>query len=564
MKVRKIISLLLCILMTLTCLCACNEGEEQETEPVAVTPPVNGTDVEINLADLGSYILVRSEYASVALVEKVVALNAKIEKHFGERLKIKDDFVKEGVATLQPSEFEIIIGNTRREETASVKSGYRYDDYGYTIVGKKIVIFAHHDEAAIKAIDLFISEVVSKIEEGKDNILKLSACKSVFCEYSLDSVKVNDTLLKEYTVVYPNKGTNAENEMAAMLAEHLSKVTGYPIGCESDKDFKYSADNYELLVGSTNRTVEAPTDLKGEESFISAKGKQIVITGGGYLGIYNAVEIFKKMLDDNKQGKEVALTLDSHREILVSEVVKAMSFNVWVSQKTTERSERVLTMIKNYTPDVLGVQEASPAWMTTLKNGLTAYACVGGGRDGGTKGEHSAIFYLKDKYTLLESGTKWLSDTPDAVSKYSESSLNRILSYAVLKRNSDGKVFVHVNTHYDHTSDVARKKQSQALVKIIEELSAKYPVVLTGDFNTTKGSDAYNTIIGAGFSNSFDIALEKQEKPTFHSYGSASKIIDFCFVSKGKISVTKYDVCTEMINGDYCSDHHPVYIEFIY
>ena len=244
-----------------------------------------------------------------------------------------------------------------------------------------------------------------------------------------------------------------------------------------------------------------------------------------------------------------------------SDTLSVMSYNVWVGGQSPARNARVLTMIKTYRPDVLGVQEACPAWRETLTNGLSDYACVGEGRDGGAKGEANPIFYRKDAFTLLDSGTRWLSDTPDRVSKYDESSLNRILTYAVLRRNSDGKVFVHVNTHYDHTNDLAREKQSKALVGIIKTLPQAELTVLTGDFNTEPNTPAYRTVLGAGFTDASAAAIEKAESPTFHGNGTAALFIDFCFLSTERFPVIKYRVCTETIDGDYASDHHPVYTE---
>jgi endonuclease/exonuclease/phosphatase family metal-dependent hydrolase len=240
-----------------------------------------------------------------------------------------------------------------------------------------------------------------------------------------------------------------------------------------------------------------------------------------------------------------------------------MSFNLWVSQKTNERTARVIKMITKYMPDSFGVQEASPAWMTSLRSGLSAYAYVGGGRDGGSNGEHSAIFYLKDKYTVLDSGTKWLSATPNSVSKFEESSLNRIVTYAVLKDKTTGKIYVHINTHFDHKSSKARELQADVFLDVAKQFE-DYPVVMTGDFNCTAGSAPYNKIISAGYVNSSEVAPEKHGSATFHSYGSASSTIDFCFLKPGKMAAISYRVCDEKIDGDYVSDHHPVYVDFIY
>lgn len=566
MKIKRALAVILCLAFLLTALCACGGGstDGSETTTDGSTTAEGNADVSILLSDLTKYTIIRPEEASTTLVNHVVYFNQVMETLLGERLKLKDDFTKEGVASLAPGEYEIILGYTRRSETAAFKEGLRYFDYGYTVIGKKIVIFGYNDETAVKAIDLFIDDIVEKADKDGGVFISSSQSKVVKGEYEVENLTINGNDIKNYKVVYPKKGGYGEESLAKVLASFLCELTGYEIECADDKKIEYAEGNCEILVGNTNRTAAAPSGIGAEESYISVDGKTLLITGGGYVGIYNAINKFKEMLTENASAN-IAFTLEApFRETIVNQTIKAMSFNVWVSGKTTERDARVIQMINTYAPDVLGVQEASPAWMTTLKNNLTAYACVGLGRDGGSKGEHSAIFYLKDKFTLIETGTKWLSDTPDKVSKYDESSLNRIYTYAILKRNSDGKVFVHVNTHFDHTSDTARAKQAAALVKGVAELNVKYPVIMTGDFNCTKGTEAYNKIVNSGFLNSSEIATVKQGDGTFHGNSGKNSIIDFCFVSAGEISVSRYRVCSEMINGDYASDHHPVYIEFVY
>jgi len=563
---RKIISLFLCMLIALTGLCACNRDSGDDvttTEGVTTEPKAEKTD--ILFADINDYVIVRPEEASATLINSVVDFDEKLELvNDGKRLRIKDDFTKEGVESLQPAELEIIVGSTKRAETAEFKKDMRYYDYGVTVIGKKIVVFGHTDETTAKALELLLGIILDNSKRDDGVFFSSEQAEVISGSYAVDKATFGGNDIKNYTVVYPKKAQKGEDGMAPLLADFLSDLTGYAIEHKNDKEYAYSADNYEILIGDTNRTSGAPTDLAGEESYISVSGKTVVITGGGYVGIYNAVNEFRKMLEE-KEGKEIDLTLNAPlRETIQTEIIKVMSFNVWVSQKSAERDARVIQMINNYMPDVLGVQEASPAWMSTLKNNLKAYACVGLGRDGGSKGEHSAVFYLKDKFTLIDQGTKWLSDTPNVVSKYDESSLNRIYSYAVLKRNSDGKIFVHVNTHFDHTSDTARAKQATSLIKGVAELAAKYPVIMTGDFNTTKGTNAYGTIINGGFVNSSEIAGVKQGDGTFHGNSGKNSIIDFCFVSEGKFSVSKYRVCSEKINGDYASDHHPVYVEIIF
>ena len=149
------------------------------------------------------------------------------------------------------------------------------------------------------------------------------------------------------------------------------------------------------------------------------------------------------------------------------------------------------------------------------------------------------------------------------MSKVPESSLNRVYTYALLKRQADGLEIMIVNTHFDHTSDTARERQAEVLRDFLLEYTDRYPVVLTGDFNTTAGTKAFNTVLEGGVTDSMNISEEIEPGATFTSFGSANSVIDFVFVTEDKMTVRDYRVCNEKIDGDFPSDHHPVLIEYI-
>ena len=72
----------------------------------------------------------------------------------------------------------------------------------------------------------------------------------------------------------------------------------------------------------------------------------------------------------------------------------------------------VCDVIRDHAPDVLGVQEAFSFQLDVFKKRLPSYGQTGIGRDGGSRGEHSSILYLKKRFDIDESGTFWLSDSP--------------------------------------------------------------------------------------------------------------------------------------------------------
>ena len=560
---KRLFTSFLALLLILCTLISCtqnpNEGENSTESPETEAP------VETILsADLKNYILIRPLKISDDLGAVIIDFKQKLEKKTGlEGIKYKDDFYREGATSesLKINEFEILVGRTNRPETAEFLAGIRYDDYGYTVINKKIVIAGHTDKNTHRAVNKFISEVL----EGEKTDGVFMECKASVKkgEYATENMTVGGLPVNGIKVVYPSANNLSEKTFAENIAVALSEISGYYVPTLSDKGLEVTDSDNLIMIGDSTRIkrITHPTDLGASEVYFATNANTILVTGGGALGIYSAANEFVSRISKS-DGK--ALSLKAEEKFTVTNATtRVMSFNVWVSSKTNERTNRVLKMITNYMPDSFGVQEASPAWMTSLRSGLSAYAYVGGGRDGGSSGEHSAIFYLKDKYTVIESGTKWLSATPNSVSKFEESSLNRIVTYAVLKDKTTGKTYVHINTHFDHKSSEAREKQAEVFLDVAKQFEG-YPIVMTGDFNCQPGSEPYKKIIAAGYVNSSEVATEKHGSATFHGNGSSSSIIDFCFLTPGKMAAINYRVCDEKIDGEYVSDHHPVFVDFVY
>ena len=130
------------------------------------------------------------------------------------------------------------------------------------------------------------------------------------------------------------------------------------------------------------------------------------------------------------------------------------------------RRERVIRVIRDYKPDVLGVQEARDLQIVDLREALPEYEFYGVGRDDGkTGGEYSGIFYRKDRFTRKDAGSFWLSETPEkpGTTFYTvPNAVPRMASWVRLARQAIGREFVVLNTHWDHISDEARRKVGHA------------------------------------------------------------------------------------------------------
>jgi len=235
--------------------------------------------------------------------------------------------------------------------------------------------------------------------------------------------------------------------------------------------------------------------------------------------------------------------------------------NAWPNRRAN-----VIELLKRHKADIFSVQEALYDQIMDLKDGISGYDYVGVGRDDGNiNGEFSAIFYNSKRFTLMENGTFWLSQTPSIPSKSWDAALNRICTWARLKDKETRKSFYIYNTHFDHKGVKARKESAILILKKISEISARIdPVILTGDFNLTPDEKPL-VLIRQKLKDSRQISKTAAQGPegTFNDFDFTSKLenrIDYIFVNK-MVEINKYSVITDSKNNHYPSDHLPVLVE---
>ena len=242
--------------------------------------------------------------------------------------------------------------------------------------------------------------------------------------------------------------------------------------------------------------------------------------------------------------------------------MNVLSFNV-LCRDWAPRVPLVTDVIRAEAPDVFGLQEAHADWMDAVCAAFSDYDYVGIGRnDGKRDGEFSAVFYQKDRFTLLDSGHFWLSETPDVPGKGWDAACIRICSWAKLEDKTNGKRFAVMNTHLDHRGAVAAE-QGMALILERAAQFGDLPVLLTGDFNSFPESAPCRRAMDAGFADARAVAPVRDDLYTFHNFGDPNdnafqKIIDYIFVKNCK-SVESFRVVTDRPDGFLPSDHYPVF-----
>lgn len=229
------------------------------------------------------------------------------------------------------------------------------------------------------------------------------------------------------------------------------------------------------------------------------------------------------------------------------------------------RSSQVSALLDFHQADIFGLQEALIGQIEDIQARLPQMKWVGVGRDDGKKaGEFSPLFYNSEKFTALQQGWFWLSETPEKPGLGWDAACNRICTWLLLKENKGNDKFMVFNTHFDHLGVKARTESAKLILQKIKELNpSNLPVILTGDFNLTPEQEPI-AVITSELQDSRSITKEAPYGPagTFNGFKFDSPLkdrIDYIFVNN-LVEVRQYGVLTDSKDQRYPSDHLPVFV----
>ena len=217
-------------------------------------------------------------------------------------------------------------------------------------------------------------------------------------------------------------------------------------------------------------------------------------------------------------------------------MLRVMSFNIRGFSRRGDginswenRAALNVAAIKRYAPDLVGLQELRAESLATYREKLPGYArLLGPGAGNKAPHEFNAIFFDPTRLAVLDSGGFWLSETPDRYSSAWRTRVVRSANWAKFRSLSTDLSFLHLNTHLDHMSSLARAKGSELILHKIEELREdRLPVVVTGDFNCLPESLPYRRFVKNGFEDTF-LAAGNEEAGTFHAFKGLRHLLLRC------------------------------------
>ncbi len=255
--------------------------------------------------------------------------------------------------------------------------------------------------------------------------------------------------------------------------------------------------------------------------------------------------------------------------------LRVMTFNIRLSTPADGpnawplRKDLAAGTISFYRPHIAGLQEVLVSQLNDLRELLPDYSSVGVGRDDGKEaGEYNPIFFLKDRFRLLETSTFWLSEDPGKAGvKGWDAACARVVTWARLKDAWTGRTLVAFNTHFDHMGETARRESAALVLVEMSRIAGGLPVVLTGDFNCTREDPPYRTLVGPADRRAFlrdarDASPEAPYGPSssfngFRAEATGGLPIDHIFIGPS-LSVLRAGILPATWAGRFLSDHNPV------
>ena len=274
------------------------------------------------------------------------------------------------------------------------------------------------------------------------------------------------------------------------------------------------------------------------------KYKEFVFFNGKFL----PCTTFKLVFDDNNKLESI--------ELLKTQI-KVMSFNLRHIIKEEiiglwkKRYEKIVTFIKNESPDIIGVQELTRKGKRYLKGNLKEYKIVG-------KKRHSIIFtneyncvLVKREFKIKGHKTYSLSDKINRLGRKAKTdNFPRICTLVHIERENNK--YLIANTHLDNSSKENKKRLLGIFDNIVEthKKDDEY-IIITGDFNMTL--DNKNLL---NYSKKYIDPFKDYTITTFPALPEL-KALDHIFLDE-RLKYFNEIIYSNSNDSGFMSDHNPI------
>ncbi|GEM_PF-143952 len=239
------------------------------------------------------------------------------------------------------------------------------------------------------------------------------------------------------------------------------------------------------------------------------------------------------------------------------------------------RKELVLEAVRLSSPEIVGFQELKKIQYDYLVAALPEYEYYGEncwplGIAADLIGGYNAVFFKKERFSLITASTLWLSPTPDCPSTGWDAQPTdyRTLTQVKLEDKLNKKSTTVINTHLPYQGVQVMQKASEIIAKTAQECDGR--VIVMGDFNYQQDTPNYGIVTADKLKDCKKIANTFDEGGTFHSFkGYLDKPwplpIDFILIDDTYFNVLSHKIIRHHNEqGHYPSDHYPVEVVLQY
>lgn len=596
---------LICIFLALTLLLGMsslivgcnNEGGEEEESTVVEAP-------KIPLIEKGksSYIIIYPDEATPSEIEAVYIIREAIASVTGLRLKSMTEEYKDS----EKGANIIYVGNTSFAPAKTAKeeiSKEYHDAYAIEYSEKDIYIVAASEEALITAANFFAEDIVKGNYDSKTKTLLFASHRYNGEVVLEDGFAVKN--IRDYSIVYTSEDGVSFKSTAMELQEIIEERTGFKPDIFVDTELEEGS--FEILIGETNRSLSQKAYDKTSrimEYEIVIEQYKVQLAIGGYFSAEKCLTAFsEKILRKADQtfasGNYYKTVLTDKTQTLTEGAdVRIMSANIlayrWGESKApnvrpvAQRCEIFMGILRNSTPDAIGVQETDQPWVDVLPWYLSRMAEKDGieytflfseaTHESMTMINFSTILYRSDLYNLDDSGVEVFSIWDNTPSYF-----QRVASYVKLTSKTDAdKEFILVNTHWAHEDDATVNACAVEQANLVNRLKDKYKDVTifnTGDYNnlpSRKWKDTYLNQFVAAINGKIASKVAKDKGvllvPGGCRGGAEDMIegilrdidddfIDHIIYAGGTCDVLCHDTIREN-KSQILTDHSPIYADF--
>jgi endonuclease/exonuclease/phosphatase family metal-dependent hydrolase len=226
-----------------------------------------------------------------------------------------------------------------------------------------------------------------------------------------------------------------------------------------------------------------------------------------------------------------------------------------------------IRLLQQRAPDLIGFQEVHQENFSILQASLVGYAHIAGTPyNDDPPFQFPAIAWKSSRLRLLDTGGFWLSETPDRHSRSWDTNCIRSATWVKLEWVDAKTTFLHLNTHLDHISELARVEGAKLICRFLDQV--KMPLIVTGDFNCPPDSATYRQFLENGFIDAYTAVGKTSSRWTYHGYQGSAYIphqldydrIDWILLRDWdtQVTVTGCIIVEDAQPPLYPSDHYPV------